>query len=63
MKRTNLAALIESHRWARRITVRDLAKELGMSPATVNRYERGVGDLSGRDIGKLLVWLFAKEKV
>lgn len=53
-----LGCVIADYRWANRIGVRDLAKEIGVSPATLSRIENG-GECDGKVLIKILAWLFA----
>lgn len=47
-------------RWATKRTVRDVAKEVGISPATVSRFERGE-DCDSNTLSILLRWLLQGE--
>jgi hypothetical protein len=59
-KRLRLAHVFKTFRWAERKTVRDLAREIGISAATLNRFEDGRGDLSGECLAKVLRWLLTE---
>lgn len=56
-----LADVLKQYRWATKRTVRDLAREIGVSHATLNRFEDGRGELSGETLALILRWLMAKE--
>lgn len=56
-KRMNLARVLQVYRYHSCITVRDLAKQIGVSAATLNRFEDGRGELSGVCLAKVLTWL------
>jgi len=57
-----LGQVITDYRWANRIGVRDLAKEIGVSHATLNRFERGE-TCDSDTLTKIINWLFAKGEV
>lgn len=54
-----LGAIIADYRYANRVGVREVAKEIGMSPATLNRIERGE-NFDAHTMIKLMAWLFAE---
>lgn len=54
-----LGAVIADYRWVNRIGVRELAKHVGTSPATLSRFENG-GNCDAETLTKILTWLFAK---
>ena len=56
-----LAEVLKSYRWATHKTVRELAKEIGCSAATLNRFEDNRGELSGEVLAKILTWLLSRE--
>lgn len=58
--RLRLASVLKTYRWAERITVRELASRIGISAATLNRFEDGRGDLSGECLSKILRWLLTE---
>lgn len=49
--------LIRDWRAMQRMGVRECAKDIGLSSATLNRIENG-GAMDGRTMVKLFVWLF-----
>lgn len=53
-----LGHVLADYRYAQRIGVRDLAKEIGISSATLNRVENE-GACDGATLIKILSWLFA----
>jgi len=53
-----LGNVIADYRWANRVGVRELAREIGVSHPTLNRFERG-GACDSETLTKILVWLFA----
>jgi len=55
-----LGPVIATYRWHRRVGVRDLAKEIGISAATLNRFERD-GNCDADTLTKILAWLFSSE--
>ena len=55
-----LGSLIAVYRWHYRIGVRELAKEIGTSSATLSRFERD-GNCDAATLTKILAWLFSVE--
>lgn len=53
-----LGELIKEYRWAKRINVRDLAKIIGCSAATLSRFERGRNP-DGITTTKILKWILS----
>jgi len=53
-----LGYVIKQYRYAERTGIRALAKELGISPATLSRIERGEA-MDGWTLAKLIKWLLA----
>lgn len=53
-----LGAVIADYRWVNRIGVRELAKQIGVSAATLNRVENGK-PCDGATIIKIQAWLYA----
>ena len=53
-----LGHVIADYRWANRVGVRDLAKEIGVSHPTLNRFEND-GVCDSDTLTKILSWLFA----
>lgn len=53
-----LGSLIADYRYANRLGVREVAKEIGTSPATLNRIERGE-NFDADTMAKIMLWLFA----
>ena len=51
-----LGELIRLWRNVERIGIRDLAKEIGVSHATLSRIERGE-NMDGRSLAKIIHWL------
>ena len=58
--RTNLGGLLRQYRRSRDIDIREFAKELGFSRATMARIESG-RPMSQANMLKVLQWLFRKE--
>lgn len=56
-----LAEVLKNYRWATHKTVRELGKEIGISAATLNRFEDGRGELSGECLAKVLTWMLSAE--
>ena len=56
-----LGYVIADYRWANRIGVRDLAKQIGCSHSTLNRFERG-DNCDADTLIKILGWLMAEAK-
>jgi DNA-binding XRE family transcriptional regulator len=54
-----LGKVIADYRWANRIGVRDLAKEIGVSHPTLNRFEND-GTCDSDTFVKIMSWLYAK---
>lgn len=53
-----LAEVLREYRWALRIGVRDMAKEIGISSATLSRIENG-NNCDAKSLTKIMVWLFS----
>lgn len=53
-----LGQIIADYRWANRMGVRELAKEIDVSHATLNRFERGE-TCDSDTFTKILIWLTA----
>ena len=53
-----LGAVIADYRWANRMGGRELAKEIGVSHSTLNRFENGE-NCDGETLVKIMTWLFA----
>lgn len=60
MKTMQLAEVLKTYRWASKLTVRDMAKRIGISYSTLNRFEDGRGDLSGETLAIVLTWLLGR---
>lgn len=54
-----IGRLIADYRWGNKISTRDLAKQIGMSSATLNRIENGE-NCDGATLVRLMTWLFNK---
>lgn len=52
----NIGMVIAGFRWAHRINIRDLAKELGVSSATLSRIECGKS-CDGDTLAKIISWM------
>lgn len=57
-----LGQVIADYRRANRIGVRDLAKEIGTSHATLNRFERGE-NCDANTLTLILTWLFGAGEI
>ena len=57
-----LGKMLADFRYANRMGVRELAKEIGLSSATLNRIENGK-PCNGDSIAKLMIWLFTDAAV
>ncbi len=53
-----LGKVIADYRWANRIGVRELARTIGVSHPTLNRFERGE-KCDSDTLTKIMAWLFA----
>lgn len=51
-----LAEVLEQYRWAKKLTLRDFAKELGFSHTSLGRFLNG-GKLDGANLAKVFRWL------
>jgi len=51
-----LGDVLRDWRWARKLTVQEAAKMIGLSAATYNRIERGE-NMDGAVLAKILTWL------
>lgn len=56
-----LGSLIAAWRAANRYGTRELAKQIGISAATLSRIENG-RNCDATSVGKLLIWLMAQEE-
>ena len=55
-----LSEVLRQYRWATKQGLRELARELGTSPATLSRIELG-DTMSGETLAKILLWLLGQE--
>lgn len=55
-----LADVLKQYRWATKRTLRDMAAEIGVSHATLNRFEDGRGELAGETLALVLRWLLTE---
>jgi len=58
MKETRLGTMLRLYRASNRLGIRETAKSIGVSAATLSRVERGRG-FDGATYTKLLVWMTA----
>lgn len=56
-----LGQVLADYRYANRIGVRELAKDIGVSPATLNRIELNK-ECDGKTLVKILTWLFCRDR-
>lgn len=56
MTAVNLRSAIDYYRHMRRLSQRDLAKQIGVSAMILSRFERG-HEVEGGTITKILLWL------
>ena len=54
-----LSYVLKEYRWAKRVGVRELARQIGVSAPTLNRIERG-GNPDGTSLAKILRWLLGE---
>ena len=54
-----LSSVLKEYRWAKRVGVRELARQIGVSAPTLNRIERG-GNPDGASLAKILRWLLGE---
>lgn len=57
-----LAAVLRKYRLMNELTVRDLAKSIGISAPTLCRFENGNGGIDGDTLAKILLWLMVKDR-
>jgi transcriptional regulator with XRE-family HTH domain len=55
-----LGTLLADWRFANRIGVREAARRIGLSPATLSRIENGK-NADGTSMTKIMLWLFTEE--
>ena len=55
-----LCEVLKQYRWVRKVGVRELAAEIGLSAATLSRIEHGEVP-SGPKLAKILIWLLREE--
>lgn len=55
-----IGRVIAGYRKAERYGVREIAKEIGVSAATLNRIENG-NPCNSDQLAKIMVWLFTKD--
>lgn len=53
---SNLSRVLREYRWASKMSVRELAKRIGFSAATLCRIENGE-EMDGQSLRKILLWL------
>lgn len=51
-----IGRIIKDWRWANRVNIRDMAKELGVSHSTLSRLESGE-NMDGETLGRILQWM------
>lgn len=56
-----IGEVLERYRHDKRITTRDLGKEIGLSAATISRIENGQ-EVEAQTLIKLFHWLFCESK-
>lgn len=61
MNPMRLSHVLVTYRWAEKMTVRQLAEQIGVSAATLNRFEAGRGELSGECLSLVLRWLLERK--
>ncbi|KKK51468.1 hypothetical protein LCGC14_3114640 [marine sediment metagenome] len=54
----NLSRVLQEYRWAKRLGLRELAAEIGVSFPSLSRFELG-GSQSGPTLVAILKWLLA----
>lgn len=52
-----IGSLLSTHRFMKKLTVREFSKELGISAATLSRIENG-GKMDSDTMLKLIDWMF-----
>jgi DNA-binding XRE family transcriptional regulator len=60
MNSMNLSPVLRKWRAMTERGVRSVAQEIGISPATLSRIERGE-DCDGKTLAKILTWLLSRE--
>jgi transcriptional regulator with XRE-family HTH domain len=56
-----LGKIIADYRYMNRLGIREVAKQIGMSPATLCRIENGK-PCDSDNMAKLMLWLFASKE-
>lgn len=56
-----LGRVLTQYRYAERLTVRQLAKNIGLSAPTLSRLEND-GDMNGKTLAAILRWLLAEQR-
>jgi transcriptional regulator with XRE-family HTH domain len=51
-----LGTVLKEWRWARKLGIRAAAKEIGVSPSTLSRIERGE-NMDGQTLAHIIAWL------
>ncbi len=57
-----LSEVLKKYRWATNKGLREMAREIGTSAATLSRIERG-GMPDGRTLAKVLQWLLTSHEI
>lgn len=53
-----LSAVLENYKWAKKLTARDMAAQIGITPAIYTNFEDGK-NVSANALAKIIAWLLA----
>jgi transcriptional regulator with XRE-family HTH domain len=56
-----VARLLKTWRVIANLGIREVAKEIGVSPATLSRIERGE-EMNGQTLAKVIMWMLGQPK-
>lgn len=59
MSYPNLCEVMRQWRWAARLELKNAAAQIGVSDATLSRFERGE-NVSGETLAKIISWLLSE---
>lgn len=58
----NLREMVKAYRSTHSLSTRELAGEIGIPRATLNRFERSSDGMSAESLAIMICWLLAKER-
>jgi transcriptional regulator with XRE-family HTH domain len=58
----NLREMVKAYRSAHNLSTRELAGEIGIPKATLNRFERSSDGMSAESLATMICWLLSKDR-